>query len=84
MENFLGTHIKTFFAFEGGQINPQWKKSRILDQKFDFELSFLQIGDFSDFMEYGKITPDACRNSPHRSRLWSNFLLLLMLKDSVI
>ena len=44
---------------------------------------FKKGDDLSDFMEYGKLTPDVCRNRPHRSCFWANFLLLLMLKDSV-
>ena len=83
MENILGRHSNTFFTLLGCQVSPKGKKSGIFNQKFYFGLRFFQIGDFSDYMEYGKIRPEGCLNSPKRSCFWANFLLLFVLKDGV-
>ena len=45
---------------------------------------FFQIGDFSDYMEYGKIRPKGCLNICKGSHYWTNFLLLFVLKDGVL
>ena len=68
----------------GGSNKPKLSKINNFRPKIDTFYKFLQNRSFSDFMEYGKITPVICRNRPHRSHFWTNFLLLLMLKDSVI
>ena len=75
--------MENILRFQVDQISQNCQKSAILDQKLIPFHEFLQIGDFSDFMKYGKITPDVCRNRPHRSCFWANFLSLLMLKHSV-
>ena len=83
MENILGRHSTTFFTLLGCQVSPKGKNSRNFDQKFYFGLRFFQIGDFSDYMEYGKIRPKGCLNICKGSHYWTNFLLLLVLKDGV-
>ena len=85
--DFYGEYFrKTFSTFPtllGCQVSPKGKKSGIFDQKFYFGLRFFQIGDFSDYMEYGKIRPKGCLNICKGSHYWTNFLLLLVLKDGV-